>query len=399
MELEFKKITVDGMEDVEISIHTSIGQIAEEWDRNCGDNVYVQSRYLGLLESSGPIGYRYFYVFVRWAGIIIGLVYCQNKHVNLGKDFRVHAHGDGLWEATKVNLTKVLFKRIRHEMLICGNVLLTGEYGIRLDEAFRKDSHILIPPILEAVVVYAKEELNIKINSTLLKDFYQDSVLKKIGFHGQHYTKFAVQPDMVITLDPAWTSYPDYLASVKSKYRVKFKKIKKRGKGLVFRELDGEAAREYNSDMYKMYTDTADRATFSLFLLAEDYFSKVKNLFGDEMKLQGVFLEDRMVAFFTYIKNGEQGDAHFLGYDVKLNAQHQIYFNILLSLVETAIEDGAKYLNLSRTALEIKSSVGAEPHEMDVHLKYHNNFINRFLPSLLKRFVPQNEWLPRSPFK
>lgn len=397
--MDFTKINVNGIGDVEISIHSSVLDINKEWNDHCGDNVYVQSKYLGLLESSGPIGFRYFYVFIRQAGRIIGLVYCQNKHINLNSDFRVHAHGDGLWEALKVRCTKLLFSRVRHEMLICGNVLLTGEYGIRLNGTFGQLSHDLIPPILDEVVAYARRKLNIKINSTLLKDFYQEGVLKKISFHGEGYTKFAVQPDMVINLDKEWRSYSDYLSSVKSKYRVKFKKVRKRGQSLVFRELDTDEARSYNNAMYKMYKDTADRATFSLFLLAEDYFSQVKATLNDEMKLVGVFLNEKMVAFFTYVRNGEQGDAHFLGYDVQLNAKHQIYFNILLRLVETGIEDGVKYLNLSRTALEIKSSVGAEPHAMDVHLKYHNKTVNKFLPSLLGRFVPEQEWQPRSPFK
>ena len=62
------------------------------------------------------------------------------------------------------------------------------------------------------------------------------------------------------------------------------------------------------------------------------------------------------------------------------------------------LED-TKYLNLSRTALEIKSSVGAEPHDMYVYLKHQNKFVNKLLPSILNRVVPKNSWEQRSPFK
>lgn len=399
MEEHRKKIAVSGLEGLTLVISESIHPIAKEWDANCGENIYVRSSYLGLLEESGPIGYSYYYLIIELNSKNVGLLYCQHKSLDLSKDYRIHSHSDSVWEKLKVKISKFLFKRIKHEMLICGNVLLTGEFGIRLTDTIQPHASQLVSTVLEELKVYVRDVKGKKIQSTLLKDFYTEGPLKQMSFKAENFTEFEVQPDMVLTLNKSWETYADYLASVKSKYRVKFKKIKKKGKGLIFRQLDEQEALDYNSEMYGMYKDTADRATFSLFLLHENYFSKLKQVFGDEIILTGVFLDNKMVAFFTFLKNGLQGDAHFLGYDVKLNAQHQIYFNILLKLVETSIEEKCTYLNLSRTALEIKSSVGAEPHPMQVQLKYHTAFINNRLGAIMKRFIPNNEWLPRSPFK
>jgi len=359
----------------------------------------VESTYLRLLEESGPQGYNYFYVILKEGDDIRGLLYCQHKTIELGKDFRAHTHSDKLWEKVKVALTKFAFNRINHEMLICGNVLLTGEYGIRLDQDLKPDSSELIPEILNEVRQYIRKYKKKRIQSTLLKDFYTDGPLKDMNFPAKSYTRFKVQPDMIVTIRENWQSYDDFLATVKSKYRVKFKKVKKKGKDLSFLTMDEEQALKYNSEMYSMYKDTADRAAFSMFLLDENYFGRLKQTFGDKLILRGVFLGDQMVAFFTYLRNDKIGDAHFLGYNVQLNGRYQIYFNILLKLLETAIEDGAKYLNLSRTALEIKSSVGADPYDMEVQLQYHTSWINKFLPYLLSKFVPETKWQPRSPFK
>ena len=392
-------LSVPGYKGLSITITDNISNIIEQWDRHCGENVYVQSDYLSVLESQGPIGYRYYYVCVYLQEQIVGLVYCQCKQIKLKEDFRVHAHSEALWEKIKVSLTKFAFGFIKHNILVCGNVLLTGEFGMRLDAAITTHTSELASTILSEVIVYAKKEQGVKINSTLLKDFYKEGPLQKLTFNHQDYTQFVVQPDMVIHLHEDWTTYDDYLKAVKSKYRVKFKKVKKKGDALTFRELDEAGAERYNNDMYKLYKKTADRAVFSLFLLGEGYFGALKKQMGDKLKLIGVFLDEKLIAFYTYISNGPQGDAHFLGYDVQLNSTYQIYFNILLKLIETAIEDNASYLNLSRTALEIKSSVGAIPHEMYVHLKYHNKPINKLLPRLLAQFVPENDWQPRSPFK
>ena len=387
------------LEGKTFSIYTSINEIASEWDQLGDGSPYSKSTYLHLLENHGPLAYKYYYVLIKENGRVVGGVYCQRKQIDLGKDYRLHTHSDAFSEKLKVAASKFVFRFVKHEMLICGNVLLTGEYGFSLDANLQKDSDCIIHQALEQVSLHISDNEGVRVNSVLLKDYYIDGPFKKTSFQHSEYYSFEVQPDMVIQFDENWKSYDDYLTAVKSKYRVKFKKVKKNGQALEFRSLTVEEAKKYNSAMYSLYKDTADRATFSLFLLGENYFSKLKEAFENDIKLTGVFLEDKLVAFFTFFKNGTMGDAHFLGYDVKLNSKYQIYFNILLKLIEQGIEEGVPYLNLSRTAIEIKSSVGAVPHGMLVHLKYRRPLINKRFPPYFKKFVPENKWVVRSPFK
>lgn len=383
----------------QLSIHRSIQEISKEWDTLGDGSPYSKSGYLNLLEESGPVGYSYYYVLIWQQDVVVGGVYCQKKLIDLVKDYRLHTHSEAFLEKFKVAATKFVFSFVKHQMLICGNVLLTGEYGFSINNELESESDTLIDTALNEVIKYIKEEEGVKVNSVLLKDYYKAAPFKKTSFQHKDYFSFEVQPDMVIDINEKWESYDDYLAAAKSKYRVKFKKVKKSGKALEFRTLTLEEARLYNDDMYALYKATADRATFSLFLLQEHYFSKLLETFGDKLTLTGVFIEDKMVAFFTFLENGTFGDAHFLGYDVKLNSKHQIYFNILLKLVERSIEARVSHLNLSRTAIEIKSSVGAQPHEMLIHLKYGNKFINKRFPYFFKKFLPENKWVVRSPFK
>jgi len=70
----------------------------------------------------------------------------------------------------------------------------------------------------------------------------------------------------------------------------------------------------------------------------------------------------------------------------------------LLRLIKEAINQKVEYLNLSRTALEIKSSVGAIPYDMHVYIKHTNPMINKLIPFILSKTVPKNNWIPRSPF-
>ena len=380
-------------------ISASLSDYGQQWDTLAADNLYLSSTYLNLVEDFGPIGFSFYYVIVYAAGEPVGIVYCQRKRIILSKDFRLHTHeGDSLWERLKVSGTKFLFSFVRHDILICGNVILTGEYGFKTTLNAEQDAN-LIPAVLEKVRQHIRSEERVSVKSTLVKDFYIEGPLRQRKFGHSAFHAFKVQPDMVVSIREEWQGYADYLSAVKSKYRVKFKKVNKKGAALEFRAMDAAMADNYSSQMYKMYEKTAARASFSLFLLGERYFSELKKTLGDKLSLTGVFLGDELVAFFTLIKIGKIADAHFLGYDVKLNSQYQIYFNILLLLVEQAIEMKASHLNLSRTALEIKSSVGAEPLEMNVHFRYHNGLIQKLIPQIMKTYVPEDDWLQRKPFK
>ena len=378
-----------------VLITDTIDGISTDWNQAVRSSIYSNSNYLSLLESEGPLGFQYYYALVYLKDEIQSVFYFQKKTIHLAQDYRIHTHSKNFFPKLRVTFLKWLFKFVNHEFLVCGNVLLTGEYAYAYKE---QPSPQFYDELLDEVILFIKEKTNKKVKTILLKDFYSDPQVKNIDVLGTGYTKLVVQPDMIFHVEDRWETFEDYLAEVKSKYRVKFKKVKKQAKDLDLLIMTQEDADKYNSAMYALYKATADRALFSLFTLSENYFSALKKSLGDDLVLIGVFKEEQLLGFFTFVKNGEFGDAHFLGYDVKVNSKYQLYFNILLRLIKEAINQKVKFLNLSRTALEIKSSVGAVPYDMDIYVKHTNSFVNRLLPWILSKTVPDNSWVPRSPY-
>jgi len=382
----------------QLKISSNIEDLSYEWLQLKPNTLFSNIDYLKLLEKNGPIGYKYYYAVICKENKPIASVYFQRKRVKLSDDFRVHTHNDSLTEKLKVKALKSFFSFVKHDILICGNVLLTGEYAFGKSENFTIEQH-LFDKIFDEVIVYIKNVDNVKIQSILCKDFFIEGIHQTQSFLASNFFEFQVQPAMIVRLDPEWLTYQDYLDAVKSKYRVKFKKVIKKGKALEFKKLDLDDVRVYNDQMYSLYKRTADRAIFSLFILEQDYFTKLKETIGDKLQITAVLEQGELLGFFTFVNDGDHGDAHFLGYDVSKNSKYQLYFNMLLRLIDESILQKSKYLNLSRTALEIKSSVGAEPHNMFVYLKHQNKLINRILPMILNRVVPKNSWEQRSPFK
>jgi len=76
-----------------------------------------------------------------------------------------------------------------------------------------------------------------------------------------------------------------------------------------------------------------------------------------------------------------------------------LYLNMLYDMIAYSINKGFKRIVFARTALEIKSSVGANPENLHGFMRHNNRFINLFIPKLFRFFEPKMEWTQRNTFK
>jgi hypothetical protein len=68
-------------------------------------------------------------------------------------------------------------------------------------------------------------------------------------------------------------------------------------------------------------------------------------------------------------------------------------------MIGYSINKGFNRIVFARTALEIKSSVGAKPEKMYGLMQHSNWFINLFIGKLFRYFEPEMIWMERNPFK
>jgi hypothetical protein len=99
------------------------------------------------------------------------------------------------------------------------------------------------------------------------------------------------------------------------------------------------------------------------------------------------------------IVNGDSLDTYFLGYDDSVQREKMLYLNMLYDMIACAIHNKYREVVFSRTALEIKSSVGAVPIQTFGYLEHKNALVNRFMPTLFGYLEPEVQWNPRNPFQ
>jgi hypothetical protein len=106
-----------------------------------------------------------------------------------------------------------------------------------------------------------------------------------------------------------------------------------------------------------------------------------------------------LIGFYTLLLNGQTLETYFLGYDAAHQKERMLYLNMLYRMTAFGIENQFQRIIFGRTALEIKSSIGAEPVAMFGFMQHTQPLVHQLLPRLFKNLEPPIRWEQRHPFK
>lgn len=384
---------------------TTLADLADDWDAAApSSNLFLQRRYLEILEQNPPLEMRFRYLVFYENALPVGVAYCQIKHFKAGENIR-----DGLEnEQRDPCFFDSLFRWMRRrfaglvatDILICGNMLLTGENAFFVDNQRVTTAEFM--PVLERgvqAVIDDFEKKGGRIPAILHKDRFannREPGLEHLVENG--FIEFEIQPNMIFEIRPDWLDFEHYVAALGKKYRTRTRRAFKKKDGIRVHEFSANEVAEHLPRLYELYRAIAKNAGFNMVDLNENYLFSLKKRLPGEVQIFGYFIDNQLVAFFSTIKNGSELEAHYLGYDQALNHDFQVYLNILYDIVRLGIEGRFERIIFARTALEIKSSIGAEAHEMFCYLRQQNSFANIFTGRALEFLKPVEKWTPRHPF-
>lgn len=374
-------------------IYSSTNQLPDNWDRVAYNNVFLQTHYLKVLEDSAPTNMECFYIGVYEGSELIGVALAQYLNLNKLESFGERDR------CLKTSIRNFVFKNFASHVLFLGNNMITGQNGYTfVKEIDHKDIGKLLITCANAITEYFKKQ-KITIHIVSFKDFYQDCAneLKRYGFSDTY--EFNTQPNMIFNLRDGWKTNEDYVNAFSKKYRDQYKRAHKKAEGIEARELTTEEILSNENRIYELYYYVAKNAPFNTFFLAKDHFTTFKKQCGDSFKLTGYFLNEKLVGFHTLLLNGEVLETYFLGYDDQVQKEKMLYLNMLYNMTKFGIENHFKKIIFGRTALEIKSSIGAEPVMMSGFIYHTNKWVNKFMDKIFPKLEPTLVWQQRHPFK
>jgi hypothetical protein len=282
------------------------------------------------------------------------------------------------------------------KLLISGNTFFSGEHGVFIKD--NQNKKVIIKGLAKAILYFVESDEKLKIDAFLLKDFINESLIITDQLKDYKYHPFSVEPNMVLQIDKNWHNYNDYLASMKTKFRVKARKVFKQSIDIRIEKVTTKNIANQLPKMTSLYKKVASHADFNLGNFNLETYKGFKKNFGENYILKSYWLGDKIIGFISGIINQNSLDAHFVGIDYELNKEYAIYQRMLYDYIEIAIDKKLKTINFGRTASEIKSSVGAKPQDLTMYLRHKKSITNRILKLFLQHIQP-TPFQQKFPFK
>jgi len=360
--------------------------LPQSWDSIAQSSIFLQKEYLTALASSEPANVKNLFVGIFQDDLMVAVALIQQIDLNQLQTFGTRDHG------LKIKLRDFLFKNFAGKLTIVGNNMLTGQHAIACATGINPAS----------VLAYLKQQVLPEFPGQhihILKDFPEEELIHFQQPIFDKSLKFTSQPSMCFSTETAWTKEQDYVDSLSKKYRDQYKRARKKADGIEKRQLNLSEIIEQEDRIYELYYHVAENAPFNTFFLAKNHFSALKEKMGDAFRFFAYFEAGKLIVFNTLFQHEDILETYFLGYDPSIQKEKMLYLNMLYDMVGCAIVNQFKHINFGRTAMEIKSSIGAVPVNMYGFMQHQYPWINRHLAFIFRVLEPEVSWIQRHPFK
>lgn len=363
--------------------------------------VFLQKEYISAVEEAAIPGVEFRYIPFISNGKFKGFYYFQIINLSsqeLGQIVHFEPY-NSLLSGISLLLQNLLFgvkKDKPHYLIVSGNMCLSGDYGISTEDKTDLSIYLHFTEVLASL----KRELERtgKVVADIIKDYPAaadpfNHVLKQ-----QRYHYLAMEPIMKMEIRKNWKSMSDYVDALSSKYRQRFNQAKKKLENCEIKSLDTNYIIQNKIRMNEIYNAVQEKSPVRIIKPDINYIISLSKHLNQQIKVLGIFHDNKLIAFLVGIKDHDHFEAHHIGIDYQLNKEYSIYLNILYLYIEMAIEANTSQLSFGRTALEMKTTVGAIPHLYHAYIKLNNRLLNSAVKKLLPDTISEN-WIPRDPFR
>lgn len=189
------------------------------------------------------------------------------------------------------------------------------------------------------------------------------------------FARGLILPRCVLSIK--WSSFEEYMSALRSNYRRRYKSAFYRSKDLKFYVLKNNKL-EFTEEMYKLYLDTYNRASYRLGKVSIDFFRQ------DHLVILALKDESAVQGFAQLRKNGEEFIFEFVGFDRENSLKYDIYIRLLIEVIRYGIENGFKIIDFGQTTDDAKLKLGCKYEMLYVLLNHSNPIINFFLKRLAR---------------
>jgi hypothetical protein len=349
---------------------------------------FLSYNYLSTLEKSNQeMEFRYL-VLVDKNNCYVGMCYFQ---IVAFKGEMLYKYVSNARKLLKLFLEKSL-SLIDSKIIALGNLIFTCESGVYFSGEIKDiEKNQYIQKMIQKVEEpYSCKTIGLLISEELTAENYP--FYKKSGFE-----IFEVENKMIFKSLP-FANFEEYQNALTSKYRIRKNKIYKLNEHTEVISIDKFNFDVYENEIQKLFSNVLERSKFKLMNLNSNYFKTFLDQESDVFKMEGYLIQNQLVGFISYFEFEHDIEVHYLGLDYQKNDLYKLYNFILYKMIEKGYEHQREMVCLSRTAQEIKSTLGAKPVKVYNYIKVNNSVVNKIVPLFLEKLKPEI-WQERNPFK
>jgi hypothetical protein len=190
-----------------------------------------------------------------------------------------------------------------------------------------------------------------------------------------------------MSMEIRWRSFDEYLASLRHSYRRHILRSLAKKPRLVHGGPEVVSAARF----HQLYRNVMERAETRLETLNEAFFERL----WAELDLQIVAAivdgedGDEILGAALLVKSGTTMNFVLVGLPPAVRTPHDVYFNLLYAIVDQAIRQGCRHLNLGQTATWGKQQIGGQPEDEFLFFKAANPLMHAVLRSMRGILFPR----------
>lgn len=207
------------------------------------------------------------------------------------------------------------------------------------------------------------------------------------------------EPFMVIHLNENLNSIQDYFQLFSSKYRVRAQKVLKNSQDISSQPLHNLPSNDWIAPCAQLLFHSLQDKTIAIGQNLSELLHCYQKTLGNNFKVFGYYLDGKLVGFISFIHDEKLIHATHLGIDQYLPLSYSLYQRMMYDVIAYAIENKANFINLGRTATEIKSTLGAVPVENSFVIFTKSKVFHYFIELYRKYIHKKPQFTLRNPFK
>ena len=188
----------------------------------------------------------------------------------------------------------------------------------------------------------------------------------------QHGYRQAVSLDMHVFEEP-FQNFEHYLSNLNSHYRYDIRRSRRkldRAGVTISRWEDPATIRAlYTEALHQRYLDVVEKSENKLEILPVDFFHELTRQFPRQVALTGLVKDGQILAFNWSLTNDASYQFMFCGIDYSANAKMDLYFNLMYSELDYALQSGAREIKVGQTASQFKTRLGCSQRPLHLFIK------------------------------